>query len=481
MSRHRCGGTRRGWAAARRRRRRRHRGRRADRGAGRAPRGGRRCVVLSKGGPTTRRRSTRRAGSPSCCRDAGDSVDAHVARHPGRRRRAVRSRRGRARSSPTGPAAVADLVDRGARFDESARRPWALHPRGRALAPRRIIHAGGDATGAEVQRALRRAPRRRWTSGATTSRCEVLHRRARRVTGVLGARAPTGSASCTRPSVLLATGGLGPALRGDHQPRRLAPATASRWRCGPAPRSATSSSSSSTRPCSSPAPAAPGRRPLITEAVRGEGAVLRRRAGQLGDRRRAPAGRPGPARRRGRGDRRAAARDRRPTTSTSTPARIDGFAARFPTVTAVVPGRRHRPAHAADPGRARRALQLRRRRDRRARPHRACPGCSPPARSRAPGCTAPTGWRPTACSRASSWAAAPDAAAAAGARPAARSRRARALPGARRDWTARCCRRDDRATPRSSATRDGLAGCRRARPVRPRAPCHAAPTSRTPR
>ena len=40
----------------------------------------------------------------------------------------------------------------------------------------------------------------------------------------------------------------GAVLRGHHQPARCRPATASRWRCGPAWRSPTSSSCSSTRP-----------------------------------------------------------------------------------------------------------------------------------------------------------------------------------------------------------------------------------------
>ena len=48
---------------------------------------------------------------------------------------------------------------------------------------------------------------------------------------------------------------------------------ASRWRCGPGCRSAISSSSSSIRPCCSTATPVAGR-PLITEALRGEGAIL---------------------------------------------------------------------------------------------------------------------------------------------------------------------------------------------------------------
>ena len=56
--------------------------------------------------------------------------------------------------------------------------------------------------------------------------------------------------------------------------RRCPPATAWRSRCAPAPRSPTWSSSSSTRPCCSSAPDAEGQQPLVSEAVRGEGAHL---------------------------------------------------------------------------------------------------------------------------------------------------------------------------------------------------------------
>ena len=52
-----------------------------------------------------------------------------------------------------GYQAVADLIADGARFDESTPGQWALTREG-GHSRRRIMHAGGDATGAEVQRAL---------------------------------------------------------------------------------------------------------------------------------------------------------------------------------------------------------------------------------------------------------------------------------------------------------------------------------------
>src|ERR1700742_4361221 len=52
-----------------------------------------------------------------------------------------------------GYRAVSELVCDGARFDESTPGRWALTREG-GHSRRRIVHAGGDATGAEVQRAL---------------------------------------------------------------------------------------------------------------------------------------------------------------------------------------------------------------------------------------------------------------------------------------------------------------------------------------
>src|ERR1700727_2694975 len=52
-----------------------------------------------------------------------------------------------------GYRAVTELVSDGAQFDETAPGRWALTREG-GHTRRRIVHAGGDATGAEVQRAL---------------------------------------------------------------------------------------------------------------------------------------------------------------------------------------------------------------------------------------------------------------------------------------------------------------------------------------
>lgn len=106
-----------------------------------------------------------------------------------------------------GYAAVAELVGAGARFDEAAPGRWALTREG-GHSQRRIVHAGGDATGAEVQRALDAA------AAALDIRAGEMAVQILRddttgsVTGVqvLGA---DGLGVLEAPAVILATGGLG--------------------------------------------------------------------------------------------------------------------------------------------------------------------------------------------------------------------------------------------------------------------------------
>ena len=115
-----------------------------------AHRAGRRVVVLSKAGETATFYA--QGGIAVVIPHTDDSIEAHVADtltagaelcDP----EAVRS------IVADGYRAVAELVDDGARFDEAAPGQWSLTREG-GHSRRRIIHAGGDATGAEVQRAL---------------------------------------------------------------------------------------------------------------------------------------------------------------------------------------------------------------------------------------------------------------------------------------------------------------------------------------
>ena len=239
-----------------------------------------------------------------------------------------------------------------------------------------------DLVGAEARRRRRAAGRRR---------CVVGHLHAAAV------------ASVDADAVVLATGGAGELYAHTTNPRSR-PATASPRRCARAPRWPTSSSSSSTRPLLADARATPF---LVSEAVRGEGATLHRRARPPLRVRRAPRRRARPARRRRPGDRAADGRAGRPSRASSTrPAsarrtrRREFLARRFPTIDRAVRDRGLDWAREPDPGDARRALPDGRRRDRPRRAHDACPASTPSARSPAPACTARTGWRRTRCSRA---------------------------------------------------------------------------------
>ena len=122
-----------------------------------AHRAGRDVVVLSKADHARGATATHYAQGgiavvlPDNSED-GDSVDAHVA---------DTLAAGAGLCDPDavcsivadGYRAVSELVCDGARFDESAPGRWDVTREG-GHSRRRIVHAGGDATGAEVQRAL---------------------------------------------------------------------------------------------------------------------------------------------------------------------------------------------------------------------------------------------------------------------------------------------------------------------------------------
>lgn len=168
-----------------------------------------------------------------------------------------------------GYQAVSDLVTDGARFDESAPGQWALTREG-GHSMRRIIHAGGDATGAEVQRALDHAAasldiRREHTA------LEVLHDGSM-VTGVL-VRNPEGVGIVHAPSVILATGGLGHLYSATTNPEGSTGdgIALALW----AGVEVADIEFIQFHPTMLFDRHGSGRRPLITEALRGEGAVLR--------------------------------------------------------------------------------------------------------------------------------------------------------------------------------------------------------------
>ena len=168
-----------------------------------------------------------------------------------------------------GYQAVSDLIADGARFDESAPGQWALTREG-GHSRRRIMHAGGDATGAEVQRALDHAAatldiRRNHVA------LQVLHD-GTAVTGLL-VRNPDGVGVIHAPSVIMATGGLGHLYSSTTNPEGSTGdgIALALW----AGVGVSDIEFIQFHPTILFDPIGSGRRPRITEALRGEGAVLR--------------------------------------------------------------------------------------------------------------------------------------------------------------------------------------------------------------
>ena len=231
-----------------------------------AHRKGSRTVILSKATETATFHA--QGGIAVVLPHTDDSVDAHVrdtlAAGAGLcDPEAVRS------IVADGYRAVADLVADGARFDESAPGQWALTREG-GHSIRRIIHAGGDATGAEVQRALDHAAatldiRRNHVA------LEILHD-GTAVTGVL-VRNADGLGVVHAPSVILATGGLGHLYSATTNPEGSTGdgIALALW----AGVGVSDIEFIQFHPTMLFDRDAAGRRPLITEALRGEGAVLR--------------------------------------------------------------------------------------------------------------------------------------------------------------------------------------------------------------
>lgn len=230
-----------------------------------AHRRGRRVVVLSKARETATFHA--QGGIAVVLPHTDDSVEAHVADtvaaggglcDPD----AVRS------IVAAGYDAVAELVADGAQFDETTPGRWALTREG-GHTRRRIIHAGGDATGAEVQRALDSAAAeldiRRDHVALDVLRDEAT------VTGVL-VRNEDGLGIVHAPSVILATGGLGHVYEATTNPSgSTGDGIALALWAGVAVRDI---EFVQFHPTMLYAENGGGRRPLITEALRGEGAIL---------------------------------------------------------------------------------------------------------------------------------------------------------------------------------------------------------------
>ncbi|WP_068272416.1 L-aspartate oxidase [Aldersonia kunmingensis] len=225
---------------------------------------GLRVLTLSKGGPTDT--ATQYAqGGIAVVGDIDDTEDAHAADtiaagaglcDP----EAVKSIVG------AGRHAVGILTDLGAVFDQGGDGA-VLRTREGGHSTRRIIHAGGDATGAEVQRALGAAGMP-VLFGAAAARVVAS------VDGVQGviALSDNGFGVIHAPAVLLATGGFGQLYACSTNP---AGATADGIGLAlSAGAMVADLEFVQFHPTVLFAAGGLGRRPLISEAVRGEGARL---------------------------------------------------------------------------------------------------------------------------------------------------------------------------------------------------------------
>jgi L-aspartate oxidase len=186
-----------------------------------------------------------------------------------------------------GPAAVGRLIALGAEFDREPAGPLSLTREGGHLR-RRIAHAGGDATGAEVSRALLAA----LADAGTSAELEVIEHalaldlllsddgRAAGITlHVLGQGQSDGVGAVRAGAVVLTTGGFGQVYSATtNPPVSTGDGVALALRAGAR---VTDLEFVQFHPTVLwLGPDATGRQPLISEAVRGEGAVLVDAAGR---------------------------------------------------------------------------------------------------------------------------------------------------------------------------------------------------------
>lgn len=234
-----------------------------------AHRAGRRVVVLSKADQAKGGTATHYAqgGIAVVLPGNDDSVEAHVA---------DTLAAGAGLCDPDavysivadGYRAVSELVGDGARFDEAALGRWDVTREG-GHSRRRIVHAGGDATGAEVQRALDRAAARLDIRAGHVA-LRVLHD-GDAVTGVL-LGGVDGYGIVSAPSVILASGGLGHLYGATTNPQGSTGdgIALALWAGVPV----SDLEFIQFHPTMLFGGKSGGRRPLVTEAIRGEGAIL---------------------------------------------------------------------------------------------------------------------------------------------------------------------------------------------------------------
>ncbi|WP_138757981.1 L-aspartate oxidase [Modestobacter altitudinis] len=182
-----------------------------------------------------------------------------------------------------GPDRLHELITWGAAFDRDGAGHLLLTREG-GHSTDRIVHAGGDATGAEVQRALRDAVAA--DPGTTLIEhamvLDVVRDVAGRVAGVtlhvLGEGSADGVGAVRARAVVLATGGMGQVYAATTNPAvSTGDGVALGLRAGAV---ATDLEFVQFHPTALYlGPGARGQQPLVSEALRGEGAVLRDGAG----------------------------------------------------------------------------------------------------------------------------------------------------------------------------------------------------------
>ena len=177
-----------------------------------------------------------------------------------------------------GPAAVRELISIGAHFDRDASGEIALTREGGHLRDR-IAHAGGDATGAEISRALVAAVRR--DPGIEVVENALALDLVRDETGaaqgvtlhVMGSGQRDGIGAGLAPTVILATGGFGQVFGQTTNPYvSTGDGVALALRAGADVADIEFVQFHPTVMWLGPL--AQGQQPLVSEAVRGEGAVL---------------------------------------------------------------------------------------------------------------------------------------------------------------------------------------------------------------
>jgi L-aspartate oxidase len=178
------------------------------------------------------------------------------------------------RLAEEGPLRVAELLAAGAVLDRDVQGRLELGREG-GHSRRRIVHAGGDATGAEVTRALTAAVRSspvQVIEHASVEEVLLAPGRSGRVAAGVRVRRGNSVSDISARAVVLATGGVGGLFANSTNPAEV---TGEGW--GLALRAGamlTDVEFVQFHPTALRAAATGHRLPLVTEALRGEGAVL---------------------------------------------------------------------------------------------------------------------------------------------------------------------------------------------------------------